>query len=138
MITPAPPDPYAMRSRLDELRAEADPEIARQHVVSKVILRRFTNSDRLLQPVSVTDPEAPNRLIGPAGVGWEHSFIPRASASAERLWGTVENGLGQVIRRCAARVPLSVADLDLLKLAIVLHYVRNPKSLVPHQQSYVG
>ena len=73
---------------------------------------------------------------GVDGVGWEEYFIPKASASAERLWWPVENALGRVIRRCIERTPLTSADLDWLRVAIALHFVRNPKTRVPHQQSY--
>ncbi|HEY2795491.1 MAG TPA: DUF4238 domain-containing protein [Micromonosporaceae bacterium] len=129
-------DPQTFQARIDELRAEPRGKTARQHVLSQVILRHFTDRSRLVRPISVTDPDAPNRPIGPNGAGWERNFVPYAADSAEKPWGTVEARLRGVISRCVDRTPLSAEDFDVLRATVALHYIRNPKSLPIHRKSY--
>jgi uncharacterized protein DUF4238 len=134
---PAQPDPHAAARRLNELRAHEHDNVERQHVVSRVILKRFCDDTRLLPPVSVTDPNARSLPIGPRGAGWVKDFVPRASASAERLWAQTEDRLPRVLRLCDHdRVHSDPAAVDVLRNTLALHYVRSPTSLVIHERTY--
>jgi hypothetical protein len=132
------PDPREAARRINELRAHEHDNVERQHVVSRVILMRFTDSTtRLVQPVSVTDPNAPNLPIGPRGVGWVKDFVPFASASAERLWALTEDRLPRALRPCDRdQVHSDPAAVDVLRDTLALHYVRNPTSRVIHERIY--
>ena len=87
-----------MLRRIRELAPEgAAGHVTGQHVVSKVILRRFAASSArdkgLVYPFRLRHPNARHRLLGPDGCGKIPDFIPYASASIEALWKQTEDKL---------------------------------------------
>src|SRR5690242_2932077 len=90
--------PASIVRRIRELAPQASAgHVSGQHVVSKVILSRFTGVSGpeagLLYPFRLRFPDARHRLLGPDGCGKIPDFISYASGSAERLWKQTEDRL---------------------------------------------
>jgi hypothetical protein len=99
-------NPVPSRTPVDVLRrirglAAASPaadHVTDQHVVSKVILRRFAaaaGQDKgLICPFRLRYPRASrHRPLGPDGCGKVPDFVSYASASMEQLWKETEDKL---------------------------------------------
>jgi hypothetical protein len=129
--------------RIQELAPEASASpVEGQHVVSKVILRRFVGvggeSDGLLYPFRLRYPNARHRLLGPDGCGKIENFVLYASASAERLWKETEDKLHGALAAVDAGTLLSSPEhLATIKDAIALHYARSKATRIVHVRIFV-
>jgi hypothetical protein len=135
--------PADMLRRMQELAPEAsvDP-VEGQHVVSKVILRRFVGvdgeGDGLLYPFRLRYPNARHRLLGPDGCGKIKNFVAYASASAERLWKETEDKLPDALAAVDDGSLLSSPEhLATVKDAIALHYARSEATRIVHVRIFI-
>ncbi|MEU7810455.1 DUF4238 domain-containing protein [Micromonospora chalcea] len=127
----------ALARRVEELRAEASNNIEEQHVLSRVILKQFTDDRHLLHAVSVIDRNAMTLKKGPRGVGKVPNFVPQASRSAEELWGRTENLIPRVIKLCQQdRLHDDPAAVAVVRDIVALHYIRNRGLLTIHKRGY--
>lgn len=134
-----------MLRRIRELAAEAPADhVTGQHVLSKVILRRFAvgnGPDKgLLYPFRLVYPQAQARhqLIGPDGCGKTPDFIAFASGSAERLWKETEDKLHDALAAVDnGRLLDSPAHMATIKDTIALHYVRSSAARLVHVRTWL-
>jgi hypothetical protein len=135
------PEPAAdYDTMIATLEAETDAPVKDQHVVSRVVLKGFAAPGKggvgwQLTPFDLLNARELKRL-GIRGCGKIANFLPFASASAERLWKTVEDDLGSAIEaaRGGTLTPTS-HHAQVIKDGIALHLVRNPRYLKIHQDS---
>ena len=116
--------------RMRELTAESDPPVRNQHVISRVILKRFAAQDgrdmRQVCFVSLRYPHAPPQQRGPAGCGKVDNFVSIASASLERRWQETENRLHDALQAVdAGTVLASERHTATIKDTIALHFARS-------------
>ncbi len=119
---------------MDRIRSRmplADLNIGKQHLLSKVIGKRFAAAPPhpragLVEIVNLDRVDAKSRFLGPNGFGYVTNFVRYASKSLEELWQTVENKLDNAIAACSDR---SIFDhpehVRTIKDAIALHLVRS-------------
>ncbi|MER7496461.1 DUF4238 domain-containing protein [Streptomyces pharetrae] len=106
-------------------------QIARQHLVSQVLLKQFTMAepdDRgpQVRPVDVRYPERSNKLKSTRACGWVDTFIAYESQSAEDLWNSVERRAPAAFEAVHAGTPFAdPLHVEALRDLIVLHYVRS-------------
>ncbi|MFH8873213.1 DUF4238 domain-containing protein [Streptomyces griseus] len=106
-------------------------QIRRQHLVSQVLLKQFTaagpqSSGPQLRPVDVRNPERQNKLASTRTCGWADTFVAFDSASAEKLWDSVERGAHAAFEAVRAGTPFAnPLHVGALRDLIVLHYVRS-------------
>lgn len=105
--------------------------IRRQHLVSQVLLKQFTTagpegSGLQLRPVDVRHPERRNKLASTRTCGWVDTFVAFDSASAEKLWDSVERGAHAAFEAVYAGTPFAnPLHVEALRDLVVLHYVRS-------------
>ncbi|MFJ4674100.1 DUF4238 domain-containing protein [Kitasatospora purpeofusca] len=127
------------RDRIEELRAETDRPVVRQHVVSEVLLKRFAvphgSQGHVLHPFDLEHPERHPKRTGLRGCGRVDDFVPFASASLEKLWHQVENRL-PAAAHAAERGDVFDHDQHVLVLKdfIALHLVRSLRYRALHEQ----
>ncbi|MGC7103081.1 hypothetical protein ACPZ19_51200, partial [Amycolatopsis lurida] len=86
----------------------ADLNISKQHLLSKVIGKRFAAVPPhpragLVEIVNLGRLDAKSRFLGPDGFGYVKNFVRYASKSLEELWQVVENKLDCAIAACHDR-----------------------------------
>jgi hypothetical protein len=135
-----PLDPFDYVGAIRALASEDVRPVRDQHVVSQVLLKKFTairgSRGHMLGRF---DKIAKCRLHekGTGGCGYIRDFVQYASRSAEELWHGVENKLGPAIRAVEAGVlHQENAHLDAIKDAIALHFVRSPVYRRVHETSF--
>lgn len=69
-------------------------EVRNQHLVSKVVLRRFTNRYGELLRVNLDTGDA--RYLHPSAIMYQTDFISVERNEAEELWRTVEDHMREV------------------------------------------
>lgn len=120
-----------MRPDLARIMRVKATQIRRQHLVSQVLLKQFTTagpegSGLQLRPVDVQNPERRNKLASTRTCGWADTFVAFDSASAEKLWDSVERGAHAAIEAVHAGTPFAdPLHVEALRDLIVLHYVRS-------------
>jgi Protein of unknown function (DUF4238) len=129
--------------RIQELAPEASANhVEDQHVVTKVILRRFVGVDGkgkgLLYPFRLRYPDARHRLLGPDGCGKIKDFVAYASASAERLWKETEDRLPDALDAVDDGALLrSPEHMATIKDAIALHHARSEATRIAHIRIFI-
>jgi hypothetical protein len=117
--------------RMRALAPHAGDNVREQHVVSRIILKRFVGTvphrrAGSLEVIDLRYPEAKPTYSGPRGCGRIDNFVRYASRSLEQLWGTVENRLDRAIAACDDRSVFAHPEhVKTLKDAIVVHLVRS-------------
>jgi hypothetical protein len=117
--------------RMQALAPEASTNhVDDQHVISKVILKRFADVDGkwkgLLYPFRLSYPNASHRPLGPDGCGKIKDFLTYASASAERLWKETEDRLPDALSALEDGTLLTKREqVVTIKNAIALHFARS-------------
>ncbi|MGX7826590.1 DUF4238 domain-containing protein [Actinokineospora sp. 24-640] len=120
------------------IETEGDRPVKGQHVVSKVVLKRFAAEEHRGSRWQLTPYEVTRRYehtpLGYRGCGKVPDFLRFAAQSAEELWHTVENRLPDAI--AAARTDtLDPTHIGTLKDAIALHLVRSIRYLTIHREA---
>jgi hypothetical protein len=118
------------------------PPVHKQHVISEVILRRFTELDPRagwqLARYDVTTG-APMASTGTGGVGWVEDFVKIDSGATERAWKNVEDSLTDAINAAENGTVLSDQRLvGILRDAIALHHVRHPQTKELHEKTWAN
>lgn len=124
-------------STVDRLRsrvAHAADNIKKQHVVSRVILKRFAaraphKRQGNIEIIDLEHVQSKSTYRGPGGCGFIDNFVRYASRSLETVWQSVETKMGEAICACEDHSIFSRPDLvKVLKDAIALHFVRSVHS----------
>ena len=132
--------PADMLRRIRELQA-ARPDVGHvteQHVISKVVLRRFAEPwgrDRalLICPFRLEYPEARHRPVGADGCAKVDNFVGWASASVEALWKETEDRLPDALAAMDAGTLFARAEhVAVIKSAIALHFARSKATWLVH------
>jgi hypothetical protein len=113
--------------------------VARQHVISEVVLRKFVQNvppnGRVLAQVELSSGRLD--LIRANDVGYVENFVPVDSKATEDLWQQVETRLYQAIK--AARGGTALGDpahISTLRNIVALHFVRSPHTLEIHNRTF--
>lgn len=131
-MSPVPPPAVGdLMEEIQRVLAEANDNVKDQHVVSKVLLKRFAAPQgqfkRLIAPFSVIHPDRRLRPRGPDGCGKIDHFVPVASRSLEMHWKQTEDRLHDTFELFNQPDPFANQEhIDLIKDAIALHFVRSP------------
>ena len=138
-LSPGVPGLRELIRKAEEAVSTSQPTIKRQHVISQVVLRRFVENvppgGRQLTRFDFATSQ--QRLTGTGGIGYVNNFVPVDSQATEDLWQTVENQLSQAIAAAFNGTALAnPAHLSTLRRAVALHFVRNPRTLTIHNQSF--
>ena len=122
------------------------PEAARnepdQHVVSKVILKQFTEpcgkkGEFLLAGLDVRHPERKIVHGGPAKFGKIPNYLRFASSSAEDLWGETETRLHGPLKAVKRDGRLTEPGHEaVIRDAIALHFIRSIPTAALHQTTW--
>ncbi|MER5775490.1 DUF4238 domain-containing protein [Streptomyces sp. NPDC002039] len=118
-------------SRVRELEHDPGRRVRRQHLVSKVLLKRFTapgtgGQGPQLYPYDLDHPHQVHKLKGPAGCGWVEDFVPFASGSLESVWARTEQHLPRAFAALdAGRLFEEPEHHPVLRDLIALHWVRS-------------
>ncbi|MGW6449520.1 hypothetical protein [Lentzea sp. NPDC055074] len=125
--------------RLRELDAEADSRVSEQHLVSRVILKRFTS---ILEDGSrkVGRYDVAKRMhLDPKGIrgcAKVTDFVKYRSESMEKIWQIVENKIpASLAIVCDRKAELDPTSIDVVKDCIALHYVRSYRYAQVHGDS---
>jgi hypothetical protein len=131
----------ALIEQAEDAVSTSRPTVARQHVISQVVLRKFVENvpprGRVLARYDLASRRL--ELIGTNGAGYIEKFVPVDSKATEDLWQQVEKLLDPAI--AAALNGTAVGNpthLSTLRRAVALHYVRNPQALTVHNQSFAN
>lgn len=106
-------------------------QTSRQHLVSQVILKRFTmpgsrGSGCRLLPFDLQYPERRHKLQTTRACGWVEDFVAFESAAAEELWGSIERKVPAALAAVQAGAPfVDPGHASVLRDLIVLHFVRS-------------
>ncbi len=126
-----------LQDRLAEVKAEQGQVVHDQHVITKLLMKRFASADNKIESISVVHPLAKSRLLGPKAAGKVVDFVPFASASMEKVWSEVEQRLPQALALCDRDAlyddPAAVATI---RDAIALHLARSRQTRLVHVQGY--
>ncbi len=108
-----------------------------QHVTSKLLMKRFASTSKLIESISVVYPQAKSRMIGPRAAGKVTDFVPFASASMERVWNEVEQRLPDALALCDRDTLYGDHDAVVtVRNAIALHFARSLHTRELHRSSY--
>jgi hypothetical protein len=70
-------------------------------------------------------------------VGYVEDFVPVDSQATEDLWHTVETRLREAIKAAINGTALgSPVHATTLRNAVALHFIRNPQTLINHNQAF--
>jgi Protein of unknown function (DUF4238) len=125
--------------KAEEAVSMSRPTRKRQHVISEVVLRRFAgpvpSAGRQLVRFDLAAGQG--ALAKAKCVGYVEDFVPVDSQATEDLWHTVETRLREAIKAAINGTALgSPVHATTLRNAVALHYVRNPQTLIVHNQSF--
>jgi hypothetical protein len=128
-------------ARIRQLAPETANPVRRQHLVSRVLLERFTEPSPggpVLYPFDLNRPKTRHKLKGAKGVGWVENFVPYASGSLEQLWNDTEQHLPAVFAAVDAGTVLDhPAHIAMLRDLLALHLTRSRSYRDLHVQSFV-
>jgi Protein of unknown function (DUF4238) len=125
--------------KAEEAVSTSRPTVACQHVISQVVLRRFAgrvpSDGRQLAYFDLATGQV--TLADSEDVGYVENFVPVDSQATEDLWQTVEGRLRPAIKAALAGNAFgNPVHFNTLRQAVALHYIRNPQTLIVHNQSY--
>lgn len=100
--------------------------IRRQHVISKVLLKRFADgSDDDPRLVGYNLHYGASKHYSITSVGYIEDFIPHDSEAAEAAWGSIETNVHPALEALeASTAELTGTHVETLKQLIALHYIR--------------
>jgi hypothetical protein len=136
------PSSQEILRRVGALATEARQNEPDQHVVSKIILKQFTEpwgkkGELLLARLNVRHPERKLVRGGPARFGKIPNYLRFASSSAEDLWGATETRLHEpleaIMRDGLVADPSHAA---VIRDTIALHFIRSIPTAALHQTTW--
>lgn len=99
------------------------PRVHKQHLISKVLLRRFADRSGNLQSFDLK--HGASRPRHPSQVGWRHNFVEHESAAMEALWAQVELRLSAALDDVENGTVFDRHESsETLRIAIALHFMR--------------
>jgi hypothetical protein len=126
---PSRRSPAEAIQRMEELGLEAGPHITGQHVISKVVMKRFAAAEgRDKGQVCYISLDHPDQayLHGPAGCGKVDDFLTFASGFLERLWKKTEDQMHDALLAVDNGTVLSSERHSAtIKDTIALHFARS-------------
>lgn len=130
-----------LNQRRAELAAQATNHVKKQHVISQVILRRFTwdkpPGGVEMARLDVNRLDRRVRLLGTKACGKVDDFIRYASKDAEEMWSRIENAFPAAL---AAADDGSILDkphlMEVIKDMLALHTVRSKEAPIIHQTAW--
>jgi hypothetical protein len=121
-----PRTPELVKTEAEAMIATDNVLIEDQHVISRVLLKRFSASVNGRQKVCsykiLTGTSRPTSLDT---AGMIPNFLAVASGSAEKIWKSVEDRLGDAIDAATSPQELTMRHQAVIKDAIALHYARS-------------
>lgn len=117
-----------------------DRPVRRQHLVSKVLLKRFASRDRDNLNLRAYDLDHGTSKLRPyASVGYVEDFVRFRSARAEKLWSQTENQLPAALKAVDDKTIFSHPSLvTALKETLVMHYFRAEQTRVAHHHAWTS
>ena len=132
-----------MLCRIRELLAAGPTagHVTEQHLISKVLLKRFAASSGphqgLICPFRLEYPLARHQPIGPDGCAKVDDFVAWAPASAEKLWKETEDRMPDALAAMDAGTLFGNAGhVSVIKSAIALHFIRSKAAWVIHARTW--
>lgn len=132
-----------MLCRIRELLAAGPTagHVTEQHLISKVLLRRFAASSGphqgLICPFRLEYPLARHQPLGPDGCAKVDDFVAWASASAEKLWKETEDRLPDALAAMDAGTLFGNAGhVSVIKSAVALHFIRSKAAWLIHARTW--
>ncbi|QOC89659.1 DUF4238 domain-containing protein [Micromonospora craniellae] len=128
----------SLRKRLAELRESSEPSVTKQHLVSRVILSRFTehgHGGRELRSYNFV--HGTWRDKGVKGCGYLPDWMPKLSSSMEQVWRGVEDRLHEALDAVADDNSDDHIPTSVLQETVALHYVRSVPTRVVAQRAGV-
>ncbi|WP_405145891.1 DUF4238 domain-containing protein [Sphaerisporangium sp. NBC_01403] len=116
--------------------------VKKQHLVSKVLLKRFTaldakSGEMKLVSFDLNHPSARTQVKTPTEVGYSIHFVSVDSRSLEELWGETERMVPAVFSAIDLGEPYKLPEnADALRNLIALHLVRSHRYKTIHETSY--
>ncbi|MEU4655005.1 DUF4238 domain-containing protein [Streptomyces sp. NPDC023723] len=128
-------------ARIKELRPEADRHVVGQHVISKVLLKRFAtpfgSHGFKLVPFDLDHPDRLHKVASPRECGKVKYFARFASASLEQVWGKLETRIPEAARAVErGDVFQHEQHVQTLKDLIALHLVRSLHFRNVHERTF--
>jgi hypothetical protein len=97
----------------------------KQHLISRVLLRRFAGSGSSGQLRSFDLLYGQPHLRHPSAVGWRQNFVEHEPAEVEELWQQTERLLPAALDAVEAGTVLDLPDAsEILRRTIALHFMR--------------
>ena len=129
----------ALTEQAEQAVSTSGTSVARQHVISQAVLRKFVRnvppSGRVLAHFDLAGVQLD--LIGANDVGYVENFVPVDSKATEDLWHQVETRLFLAIKAARSGTALGTpAHLSTLRNVVALHFVRNPHTLETHNKTF--
>ena len=137
------PSNHEILRRISALMPEAERNEPDQHVVSRVILKQFTEpwgkkGEFLLARLNVRHPGRRIDRGGPRKFGKIPGYLRFASSSAEDLWSTTETRLHESLEAIKRHGEVTdLAQETVIREAIALHLVRSIQTAALHQASWL-
>ncbi|MDQ1041324.1 hypothetical protein QFZ75_007740 [Streptomyces sp. V3I8] len=130
-------------ARIEELRPEADRHVIGQHVISKVLLKRFAvpfgSNGLKLVPFNLEHPDRLHKMASPRECGKVPYFARFASASLEQVWGKLETRIPDAARAVdRGDVFQREQHVQTLKDLIALHLVRSLNYRHVHERIFTN
>ncbi|MEV5295539.1 DUF4238 domain-containing protein [Streptomyces sp. NPDC053741] len=130
-------------ARIEELRPEADCHVVGQHVISKVLLKRFAtpfgSQGLKLVPFNLDHPDRLHKMASPRECGKVPHFARFASASLEQVWGKLETRIPDTARAVdRGDVFQHAQHVQTLKDLIALHLVRSLNYRNVHERIFTN
>jgi len=131
-----------LRRRRTELAPHVHKHVPGQHVVSRVVLKRFgrvENEKAGLQLARMNLHHLARRpkLTGPNGCAKVDNFIRYASEDAEKTWERIETKLPTALATADDGSILNYPEMiDVVKDVMVLHVVRGKESALIHKEAW--
>ena len=128
-----PTNPGGTLDRIRQLQPTAGHHVPRQHTVSRVVLKNYAapRSSKYrgsLGRVDLTRASLKPTWRGPHGCGYVDDFVVFSSRSLEHLWSETEAKLGDAIAACIHNLYPDPNQIQVLKDAVALHFVRSVHS----------
>ena len=107
-------------------RSAANP-VRRQHMVSRMLLKRWSAADQQSSKILEVDTvDGSGRLVSPKRAAWSSVYAAADLVTdIEQMWSNLESRAGQVLSGFLDGAPLSVEDESAVRDLMAVHYARS-------------